>query len=379
MNTGMIELNILGIILFALLIFHGKTAIQQQQSLRFFYAVLFFLILMLVAKTLLSFVRETNSDSLIFIHHFLLITYALFSIVSAFCWLVFVHETVCGAIHSRVFFQLSSSLPLLIWCMLFFCAPLSHLVFVVNQNNQSIQGSLQSILAIIVYTYIFISALIAFIQYKKTTSLEKRNLCFHLFFCALLPLLGKGMELIFPFLNTAIPSVLSAMLLLSLHILKNEILLDPLTQLYNRRKFQNYLIQNAKRLKQENLFLIFFDINHFKSINDNFGHIEGDNALILVAQTLRTTFSDTKAFLARYGGDEFVIILPKNEEEVLSYLNKVDLALEELSKNLPYILSLSVGYSIYGEDNKTTIEGLVQAADKKMYRDKQKKKNSIYE
>ena len=90
---------------------------------------------------------------------------------------------------------------------------------------------------------------------------------------------------------------------------------DSLTQLYNRRHFETeftQLLHMAKRQKQ-NISLILIDIDHFKSINDTYGHSAGDEVLRIIAQILiqRTRRSD---LIARYGGEEFVILLPDTDE-----------------------------------------------------------------
>lgn len=86
---------------------------------------------------------------------------------------------------------------------------------------------------------------------------------------------------------------------------------DPLTQLPNRRTFMSRLI-HALRSAEENgqpLAVLFLDLDHFKAVNDNFGHLQGDRTLRAVAKALRAQLRQTD-LLARFGGEEFVIILP---------------------------------------------------------------------
>ena len=68
--------------------------------------------------------------------------------------------------------------------------------------------------------------------------------------------------------------------------------------------------------------LLLMDVDQFKKINDRFGHMTGDHVLRLVADQLKKTFGRTSSFLARYGGDEFVVILKgKNDDEVAAYID----------------------------------------------------------
>jgi len=91
---------------------------------------------------------------------------------------------------------------------------------------------------------------------------------------------------------------------------------DPLTQLYNRRKFNEALVGEYTIMNEQNrpLSLIMFDIDHFKAINDSHGHDAGDRVLIDIARTVSGALPP-KAVFARWGGEEFMIIAPDNPLE----------------------------------------------------------------
>lgn len=80
---------------------------------------------------------------------------------------------------------------------------------------------------------------------------------------------------------------------------------DQLTDLYNRRYFYEYMTRNKIMSRHVNLFYI--DLDNFKKINDEYGHQVGDTALVMVAKLLKQTFSGD--FLARIGGDEFLVVV----------------------------------------------------------------------
>ena len=119
------------------------------------------------------------------------------------------------------------------------------------------------------------------------------------------------------------------------------------------------------------------DINRFKGINDQYGHAEGDRALVTMAEALRQAFSHIKAsvFLGRYGGDEFTVIVQNQEEEYkpdeLSKLLRDTLREKKNEKNLPYDLDVSIGYDEI-IDEKDTVRECMKRADKMLYRDKQR-------
>jgi diguanylate cyclase (GGDEF)-like protein/PAS domain S-box-containing protein len=124
------------------------------------------------------------------------------------------------------------------------------------------------------------------------------------------------------------------------------------------------------------LLLAFLDIDRFKSINDNFGHDEGDRVLKEVTGLFKSTLREID-IICRMGGDEFLLIFPN------SSLKEASLIKERLNKNLtklnqtlkkPYKIELSIGLSEYNPDNPQSADELIRVADEKMYKEKKKKK-----
>jgi diguanylate cyclase len=97
----------------------------------------------------------------------------------------------------------------------------------------------------------------------------------------------------------------------NLETVRNESLIDPLTQLYNRKHFDDALAQAIEEahVKDEPLSLMMTDIDHFKAFNDNFGHLTGDQVLRLVALSVKQNVKGQDT-AARYGGEEFAVVLP---------------------------------------------------------------------
>ena len=117
------------------------------------------------------------------------------------------------------------------------------------------------------------------------------------------------------------------------------------------------------------------DINNFKSINDVYGHLEGDNALRTVGCILKKTCGRFGVFLSRYGGDEFAILMAPNQEYSPEYL--IDLLNEEIklgNKQHPDSdqIAISYGISEYDGSSVTPLESFIKNADAEMYRDKKR-------
>ena len=154
--------------------------------------------------------------------------------------------------------------------------------------------------------------------------------------------------------------------------LKNELIfIDRLTGLYNR-VYLTFLQQEAQKKKSELVAGIMLDLNGFKQINDNYGHSEGDAALILVADLLRKAFGEY-GIVTRYAGDEFVVMLHTTDEQLITELiARAKDVFEEENKTIdkPYQLSASMGYAI-SDLSKETIDDFMNRIDKLMYQDKQ--------
>ena len=147
--------------------------------------------------------------------------------------------------------------------------------------------------------------------------------------------------------------------------------IDPLTNIYNRR----YLFHTFPKLsvlidrKDEKLILFFIDINHFKMINDHYGHETGDEVLKRLSNLLVSTTSK-KDIVARLAGDEFIIMTPFIEEKGRDrIMNEINNELIKLSEELNMNISVSIGTSVYPNDAKT-LDGLLHIADQHMYKQK---------
>lgn len=161
-------------------------------------------------------------------------------------------------------------------------------------------------------------------------------------------------------------------------ILNQLISLDPLTRLNNRNEFRSYLRAKMNMPGRNRLSLLMMDMNGFKSINDTYGHLEGDAALKRVAMCLKRACADIpgRPFIARYGGDEFIVVTETdNEFEVERICDGIHmmLALENHKAKAPYQLTVSIG-SARCNSSMHSIYDLIEKADQELYRKKQKRK-----
>jgi|GEM_PF-5819293 len=152
---------------------------------------------------------------------------------------------------------------------------------------------------------------------------------------------------------------------------------DPLTGLCNRRRLEESLAVEIARVTRHSspMALIMFDIDHFKSINDLFGHDVGDDVLKDIAKVIQLNIRKTDIF-ARWGGEEFIILTPETTEENVEILaEKLRYAIENYDFGLPQKITASFGVTQYigGE----TSEQIIKRADKAMYQAKENGRNRV--
>ncbi|WP_406031148.1 GGDEF domain-containing protein [Succinivibrio sp.] len=160
---------------------------------------------------------------------------------------------------------------------------------------------------------------------------------------------------------------------------KTMISQDSLSGVNNRVSFNKYINNVFLSKDHDGAYIVYIDIDKFKQINDTYGHIEGDEAISLVGKTLKSIAGETNSFVARIGGDEFVMIVKTTEEEkVKKVIQNISFELEEriIFSDKQYDLTVSCGY-IEVKKNQKNIKELMVKADESMYIEKLKKNSEV--
>lgn len=170
----------------------------------------------------------------------------------------------------------------------------------------------------------------------------------------------------------------STIMMLYVYIISlyDQVSIDELTRLNNRTQLKKYVVGESSKQNNDKStrFVLMIDLNKFKQINDQYGHVEGDMALKRTADALKTACGENvlKTFIARYGGDEFIIITKTDNEELVKELcNTIKNTVIRLNDEagVEYELTASIGYSSYCGDI-AAFQAALAEADEALYKDK---------
>ena len=149
---------------------------------------------------------------------------------------------------------------------------------------------------------------------------------------------------------------------------------DVMTGTLNRGSGLKFIEEQLELCKKQkkSLTVCYIDVNDLKVINDMLGHREGDFLIKTVIRTIKNNIRETDV-ISRLGGDEFVIVFPgctmEYSEKVMNRISGELKQLKPFSKK-DYTISISYGFSRYDGENDITVDGLLDAADRQMYRNK---------
>ncbi len=155
---------------------------------------------------------------------------------------------------------------------------------------------------------------------------------------------------------------------------------DKLTGLHNRQYFDKVSKDEFTKTKERNLdfCILFIDIDHFKNVNDTYGHKKGDDALRTIAQLIYASCRKSD-FVARYGGEEIVVILPNTtSRDAVSVAQEINNIVAKQTKKLLGIrITVSIGVATYPGDGEN-LKKILESADKALYQAKKSGRNRVF-
>ena len=285
-----------------------------------------------------------------------------------FAWCGYADTECRGALFTTRKRVMISAIPLLAMIALILSNLWTHRMFDIGEGGYVRGGLFQLEMGILVAVTSAFSVKLMMRSVQETDPIKRG----HMHLVASFPLClavawvltraGEG----FPIICVAITIEL---LCLYMGTSTQQISMDKLTQVNNRQNLLSFLDYKVLN-HSERLFLFMMDLDYFKSINDTYGHLEGDDALIRAAKALKMACGNyrRRPYVARYGGDEFIVVIESTKAEADALLANIHENLENLNKasNKPYKLAFSIGVGEYhpGMD----ANALIEAADSELYK-----------
>lgn len=296
-------------------------------------------------------------------------TYYAVSGLLGYIWFRF-SETMQGSrFVSEKKYRWLALLPALVLIVLTVLSVWNHWLFYIDANNAYHRGPAYSLQVILAYGYVIFTALKAHLLSVRADDYRRKKELRTLSSFVIPTLLSGVLQIVFPRYPILCVGSTLGILYIYLTLAEQAVSVDMLTQLSNRNQLYQILSNKFKhRPEDEALYLLMIDVNKFKAINDAWGHTEGDHALRLVADGLRRSAGTKGNVIARYGGDEFMVLCElENDHAVESLVTRIHETIGEAEVSYP--LSVSIGYARLTSDVKTPQE-LIALADKELYKAK---------
>ena len=263
-------------------------------------------------------------------------------------------------------------LPAIIFGVILIINAFNGMMFTISEDGIYKRGKLVFLHYLLAIAYLlFANHRAATAAQKQESRIRKKELLTYLYF-GVAPFATGIIQILCYGLTTSQIGLVFSLVLFYQNSLNGMVNADALTGLNNRRAFDAYIERNMFRLETKELSIMMMDIDRFKSINDRFGHMEGDAVLRKAAAVLQEVCANNpkNLFLSRFGGDEFIIAgygLTRNELENIR--SSIDAKLCEVSAglNIGMPLSMSIGYATGSCHSYQESEQILAAADSRMY------------
>ena len=299
-------------------------------------------------------------------------------ILGAFTWAVYAASLIRDGNSVKKRYSIKSILltfPVLPPIVLPFFNLQTHQLFYIDDAANYIRGPWYDWELLYLFIFSAIPAIALLIRSNRESGAMAR---FNLRVCAVFPLcLFAGWALTF---IDQLPSALGGIIMLALLLLfmgsmMQQVSIASLTQVNNRQNLLEFMTQKLKNHNKD-VYLLMMDMDDFKSINDNYGHVEGDRALVNASSSIKAACGSfvPRPYIARYGGDEFIVVVETDKpDDITTLTDAIKENLSGYSDNLPYELNMSIGVAKH--DNGQTPKELIHEADQLLYDVKERRRS----
>lgn len=271
------------------------------------------------------------------------------------------------------------TVPLIAFLLAAAVNPYTEFLFRIDENNLYVRNTGIYFHWLVTYFYLVAATVKTVRAVVKTKNHYKRQQIIPYLFFIIPPIIASVIQMLFYGVTASQAGITISVLLVTLSNISRQNDIDPLTGLDNRNGLSKYFERYLNGGADVRLFFLMIDINNFKEINDGFGHLVGDCALIDAATVIRKACdsSPKKLFCCRYGGDEFLIAGIDFEAEETEELKASIEEFLKIADHRPYRLSFSIGTASGICIDQGSAEELIVKADKAMYAEKRRFKENL--
>lgn len=357
--------DIYAFLILLLILFVSYSKIEKTFfSYRLFFYMVILTMVQLIIEALAWFIAYNNSFSLLI--YILNCTFLTLNPFPPLLWVVYANYQLFDDEKraKKLFFRLIVLIYINFAVVLI--APRNPLVF--TPGNIPVIST-----SVVCFFYIVFTVIMTLFMYEKV---DKKRF-FSILFFSFPPVIGALLDIIFTEISVLWPSVVLSILFIYLNLQNYRVNTDSLTGLYNRNQLEYRLEKYIRSVKNGGKFgLVLIDINDFKLINDNYGHVQGDKAIEDVAFILKSCFRLTD-FVSRYAGDEFIALVKVDENDnLVQIVERLNAAVDTYNRSAIIKVFLSIGYSVYDKSMNYTPKEFIDFVDNLMYVEKAKKGNT---
>ncbi|MBU0996889.1 MAG: diguanylate cyclase [Firmicutes bacterium] len=370
-----IQVNLMAMVVLLSLFIISRKRLDSKESLNSaFFLTLTTIFLGLVFETVTCLINGNPNTFMIVVSNIMSIGLFAVSPLLSFTFLIFIHRVVLvnRKINQKIMTLLL--IPIGINFILALLSPLTGMYFSVDSQGIYQRGDWFLIASFFTYLYMFIGVGVVLYHRKKLIKQDLRTFLV----IGMTPILAGFFQVVFYGLLLIWSSAAIALSLAYLYLQDRLVHIDSMTGAWTRESFYNIYSRRICQTSDDCFGAIYFDIDNLKSINDIYGHFEGDQAIISAINIVKNILSEDD-ILCRLGGDEFIIIIDTSDITIIeSKLQNIKEAfkLYGLSNQKPYSVECSFGCAVYSKDY-TSLEVFLRDIDFLMYQDKNAKREKL--
>lgn len=368
-----IEIDILGLaILMIIYLFRMYMHVNEESYKQKIFTSLICINSAVLVSDALSWWADGGNTFMLISAHVLLMCYYIGIVFMCVFWLMYCDFQLIEKRNRKMRFIVYFS-PAILFSVVLLLSIKFGWIYIYDNQNIYHRGEYHYLYTILVGAYIISSLILVLFKAKRKNGVYRQD-AYMLMLFALPPVVCLILQMIFYEMSLIPVSTALGLLIVFISRQSELVTLDSLTNLNNRRAFERFLGQaiGFQEIGQ-NLYLVFIDLDDFKSINDTYGHQVGDIALKEAAKVFQSICIKGD-FLARLGGDEFVMVVKrKSTEEVEKIYELIHESLKTNSNDYGYKLTCSMGYVKYNATKHSSIDEFIKDVDAKMYLEKKQK------